>query len=263
MLCWRAGNSACCGTVTACYRQYKVDGVEMCRIADALRTVELPCVPTETAITGKDTQPPVSRREAVLVAASRLFASQGFVSLADVGTAAGIAAPRVYNHFASKHDLLVTALTRGTESMWLSLYHVLRTADGPADALDRAIDGYFSFATANPDLVRLQITEVLSVPPEQQEAVIRTWCEYSAELVALVQRARPGLSADRAWVLVLGAIGVINALIQLPDCVAGPRSARSPTPCCGADQDVTYSSRPQSPSSPGLGSLPVTSNAPG
>jgi AcrR family transcriptional regulator len=203
--------------VSVSYHQYKVDADQLCRIAEALRTVELPA-PEELPVGGRDPQPLVSRREAVLVVATRLFAERGFpsVSLADIGTAAGISAPSVYNHFASKHDLLIAALTRGTESLWLSLHHVLRTADGPADAVSRAVDGYLSFATANPDIVRLLLTELLNVPPEQQEALARTRHEYAAELVALLQRARPGLAADPAWVLVLGAVNVINALTQLP-----------------------------------------------
>lgn len=93
-------------------------------------------MPTESAVAGKDPQVPASRREALLAAATRLFAEYGYpsVSLADIGTATGIAALTVYSHFASKSDLLNDALTRYFESIWLSLHHILRTADGPSTA---------------------------------------------------------------------------------------------------------------------------------
>ncbi|MEV6609956.1 TetR family transcriptional regulator [Kutzneria sp. NPDC051319] len=204
------------------YHRYDISAAELRRIAQAMIAVELPAVVAEPVVEGCDPQPVVSRREAVLVAASRLFASRGSasVSIADIGEAAGIAAPTVYAHFVSKQDLVVAALSRGTESMWLSLHNILRTADGPADALDRAIGDYFSFATANPDLVRLLLTEVLNV--ETQE---RTRREYAQELVALVQRARPAVSVDFAGTVVLGAIGIINAMTQVAELRGRPEIA--------------------------------------
>ena len=196
------------------YHRYDVTAVELRRVADALIAVELPAVPSLSFVDGKDPQAVVSRREAVLVAACRLFASRGSssVSIADIAAAAGIAAPTVYNHFASKQDLLAAALSRGTESMWLSLHHILRTADGPSGALTRAVDAYFLFATENPDLVRLLLTEVVA-----DDSLDRDRREYALELVALLQRARPGLPADLAGTLVLGAVGVINAMTHVPE----------------------------------------------
>src|SRR5207249_4269750 len=62
-----------------------------------------------------------SRREVVLAAATELFAQRGYASvrMEDVGAAAGIAGPSVYEHFAGKADLLMATLTRGAE--WLQL----------------------------------------------------------------------------------------------------------------------------------------------
>jgi AcrR family transcriptional regulator len=200
------------------YYRSKVDVPLLCRISDALLAVELPAVPTESAVAGKDPQTPASRREALLAAATRLFAGCGYpsVSLADIGTATGIAAPTVYSHFASKADLLNDALTRYFESIWLSLHHILRTADGPVDALRRAVDSYLSHATANPDLVRLLLSEAVNLPIEQNEAISRTWREFAAELVALLRRARPELAADPAPAFVLGAISIINGMTLVP-----------------------------------------------
>ena len=204
------------------YHRYDVTAAELSRIASALIAVPLPLACSPSPLDGPDPQPIVSRREAVLVAASRLFAARGSsaVSIADIASAAGITAPSLYNHFASKQDLLVAALSRGTEAIWLSLHNVLRTAANPSSALTRALDTYFSFATANPDLVRLLLAEVLPIEP-----LDRSRREYALELSALLQRARPDLSADLAGTRVLGAIGIINALTQVPDLRGRPEIA--------------------------------------
>lgn len=52
-------------------------------------------------------------RERILRAAIELFGSRGFesTSMKDLASAAGVQAPAIYNHFASKEDVLVAAST--------------------------------------------------------------------------------------------------------------------------------------------------------
>src|SRR5438445_2224829 len=58
--------------------------------------------------------PPAPKREAILRAATDVFASRGFFNaqVADVARAAGIAAGTVYLYFRSKDDLLVSIFER-------------------------------------------------------------------------------------------------------------------------------------------------------
>src|SRR5581483_5743861 len=81
---------------------------------------------------------PASRREVILGAAIGLFAARGYaaVRMEDVGASVGIAGPSIYEHFAGKADLLMTALTRGAE--WLQL--------GMARALDGAVTAEHALA---------------------------------------------------------------------------------------------------------------------
>ncbi len=90
---------------------------------------------------GAAPQLPITRREAILAAATRLFDRYGYASvgLTDIGTAAGIARPSIYNHFPSKTDILVAALSRANESLWLALHHALTAANDVEDALDRTV----------------------------------------------------------------------------------------------------------------------------
>jgi AcrR family transcriptional regulator len=94
--------------------------------AEAIARVRLP-MPTGLPIPGRSTLTPASRRETLLAVAIRLFAQRGYpsVGLVDIGAATGIAGPSVYNHFASKIDLLVAALNRGTEVLWFGLHRAL------------------------------------------------------------------------------------------------------------------------------------------
>ena len=56
---------------------------------------------------------------AILNAAVRVFGSRGYhgTSVRDIAEAAGVSPGSLYNHFASKHDLLVVILERGLDNL--------------------------------------------------------------------------------------------------------------------------------------------------
>ncbi len=170
-----------------------------------------------TLIGGRDPQPPVSRREALLAAAVQLFAERGYpaVSLTDIGAATGITGPSIYNYFPNKHELLISALNRGNEALWLSLHHALADADGPLDALHRTLDSYILFAAANPDIVSVMLAETVHLPVEHREHYRRTQHEYVAEWVALLRRTRPDLDDSEARILVNAALALPNTLARV------------------------------------------------
>lgn len=163
-----------------------------------------------------DPQRPAARREVLLAGAIRMFAERGYpaVTLAEVGEATGITGPSVYHHFPSKLDLLVRALARASESVWLSLHQALRAADGAADALDRVMAGYVSFAVRNPDLITVLLAEGMHLPADDATRFRATQREYTLEWIALLHRARPELEPAEAATLVHAALAVINALVR-------------------------------------------------
>jgi hypothetical protein len=60
------------------------------------------------------------------------------VSLEDTGAAAGVAGvagQNIYNHFSTKHEILATAVKRGTERWWLDLAEVLASGQDNVDSL--------------------------------------------------------------------------------------------------------------------------------
>lgn len=105
-------------------------------------------------------------QEAILSAGAALFAEKGFsgVSVDDIGAAVGIAGPSVYNHFASKTDILVAAMFRGNERLWMDFNRAVADARDASETLRRVVLSYRTFAFANPDLVEILITEAAHLP---------------------------------------------------------------------------------------------------
>lgn len=180
-------------------------------------------VPTEPALPqplrepGAAPQLPASRREAILAVSIRLFDRHGYpsVSLTDIGTATGIAGPSIYNHFDSKTDILIAALTRSNEALWLALHHALGSADGVHDALERVLDSYVVFAVENPSSVSVLLSEVINLPDEQRDFYRRTQQAYVHEWVALLRRSRPHVTEPEARVLVHAVLALVNDLVRV------------------------------------------------
>lgn len=184
------------------------------RVARAVIGAPLPAAPAPVAPRGQGRLVPASRREALLAVAIRLFAERGYpsVGLADIGAAANIAGPSVYNHFDSKIDLLLAALNRGSGALWLNLHHVLADAATEAEALRGVVHGYTGFAVADRDIVSILVTETINLPADRREYTRRTQQEYVAEWVTLLRRTRPELDGTLARSLVHGALSVANSL---------------------------------------------------
>lgn len=155
---------------------------------------------------------PGSRREAILGEATRLFAERGFagVSLDDIGAALGIAGPTIYNHFASKLDIITTALNRGTSYLMMDLSEALAISEDPAAVLRRLIDSYIHLATAHPHIVGLLITESGHLPEGDQRQIRQIQRDYIAEWTRLLALYAPDADPTAARIRVQAAFTVIN-----------------------------------------------------
>src|SRR5438309_10831958 len=83
--------------------------------------------------------PPAPKREAILRAATDVFAGRGFFNaqVADVARAAGIAAGTVYLYFRSKDDLLVSIFERTMRDGLEDGRKMVAAVDDPAERLRR------------------------------------------------------------------------------------------------------------------------------
>jgi AcrR family transcriptional regulator len=196
--------------------------------AHAVVTAELPDDDTVLAPAAGSGLRPASRREALLGVASHLFAHRGYpsVGLDDIGAAAGIAGPSVYNHFASKADVLAAALSRGNEALWLGLHRCLARSDTPAQALPRLVAHYTEFTAEDPDAVAVLVSEVIHLPADRREEYRRVQRDYVAEWVALLRQARPDLDEPEARVRTHAALSLINSLSRIPHLGGRPGHVR-------------------------------------
>jgi AcrR family transcriptional regulator len=161
---------------------------------------------------------PVSRREAVLAAAVDLFKRDGYqaVSMEDIGAAAGITGPSVYNHFASKAELLSTALHRESEVLQFSLARTLAESSTAAGALRRMLGVYAELSRTRISAAPLLQKELAWLLPAEQEALRLVQRGVLAECAALLRACRPELDETEARVTVMAAMTPITVVPRLP-----------------------------------------------
>nr|WP_275410254.1 TetR/AcrR family transcriptional regulator [Streptomyces sp. SID14478] len=161
---------------------------------------------------------PRSRREHLLAEAIRLFSERGYtrVAIEDIGAALGIAGPSVYNHFATKADILVTALNRGWSYLLMDLGDVLATAPDVEEALGGVVRSYVTLSLRHPAIIGLLLTEARQLPEESQTTLLQAQREYLAEWTALVRAVAPAVSDTEGRHRVAAAVALVNNLMRTP-----------------------------------------------
>lgn len=159
-----------------------------------------------------------SRREIILVEASKQFARKGFtgVSMDDIGAGVGIAGPSVYNHFPAKSDILSAAVFRGDEWLRMDMNRVFAQAVDARDGLHRLLRSYCAFVFENPDLVQLLVSEVGHLPESDRHRGRALQHSYIAEWVHLVQQVHPGWDPISARIRVQAAQTIMNEIALIP-----------------------------------------------
>jgi AcrR family transcriptional regulator len=197
---------------------------ELCgELAELVRRVAIAGVPAE--FSGAAAEPrgpglmPVSRRDALLARAVDLFAERTYagVRVEDVGASLDIAGPSIYKHFASKSEILSTALERGAACLSMQAADVLATTSSPARALRALVRGYCDFTLAHPALIALMISETTALPEPSKDLVVDSARRYVGELAHLLRQVRPELSQAAANVHVQAVLMIPNNVTRLPE----------------------------------------------
>jgi AcrR family transcriptional regulator len=161
---------------------------------------------------------PRSRREALLAKAIQMFADHGYtrVGIEDIGAAVGIAGPSVYNHFATKRDLLITALERGTAVLFMDLAAIYADAVDLADALRGLIRSYARFTRQHHGVVGLLITDLDHLPEDLRRVSRQAQYDYVGEWVQLYLELNPDQDPIAARIRVQAALSIANDVARTP-----------------------------------------------
>jgi AcrR family transcriptional regulator len=157
-----------------------------------------------------------SRRRLLLAAAMRLFSDAGYtkVTTEDVGAAAGIAGPSLYNYFTSKQELLGTVITRGNAWLEVELERTLASTPVAADALRELLRSYITFAFDHGRFIDILVSEVNHLPDAERHRARQTQHAYVAEWVGLLCESRPELDPVRSRILVQAALTAANDMAR-------------------------------------------------
>lgn len=159
-----------------------------------------------------------SRREKILNTAIVMFAEHGYsaVGIEDIAARAETTGPNIYNYFPSKADLLVEGFGRGTEWLRRDLTEALEAARDHTDALHRLIRSYVTVTFANNQLIDLLITELGSLPGDEQTRARKLQHDYIGEWVHILRTVHRECGAVPARIRVQTWFTVVNDIARAP-----------------------------------------------
>ncbi|OBF21595.1 TetR/AcrR family transcriptional regulator [Mycobacterium sp. ACS4331] len=162
---------------------------------------------------------PAGRRERIIDAAARLFDERGFydVHIDDIAKASEMSTATLYQHVASKTEVLRLVLDRGAEGLLYVTADALAYAATPQETLDALISTYIQQAVGPYGrLMHILASDLLYLPEEEQQTLRNAQREYVAEWVEAIETLSDGLSTGDARALAQAAIGVVTDVTQNP-----------------------------------------------
>ena len=172
----------------------------------------MPAARTATrASTGRTRDP--DRKEKILRAAADLVARNGFhsVSMADIGTEAGITGSGIYRHFDGKAAILVALFDGVIDDLRRQERDILARSTDRRQALEELIAGQVELVVGNRQLAQVYHNEIHNLPEEDRSRLRRKQRLYLEEWVHLVGELQPSLDDAEARTLVHAAIGAIQS----------------------------------------------------
>ncbi|WP_431804394.1 TetR/AcrR family transcriptional regulator [Microbacterium sp. bgisy203] len=164
-----------------------------------------------------------NRRARLLDEAAALFAARGFaaVTTAEIGEAVGMSGPALYKHFSSKDAILTELLVDASERLLAGCREILAArgfgggrgldADAAASVLADLIVFHIGFATAAPDIIRIQDRELAGLGAEASHRVRSLQRSYVDAWDEVLAAAQPGLSDAERQTRLLGVFGLLNS----------------------------------------------------
>ena len=152
------------------------------------------------------------RTDAIVAAASRLFAERGYpgVSLEDIGAAVGVSGPAVYRHFSGKQALLGAVLVGVSERLFTGGSEVSAAAASEQQRMHDLIAFHVDFALHNAEVIRVQDRDLAHLSPDDRADVRRLQRAYIALWIDALGALRTE-STDALRLRVQACFGLINS----------------------------------------------------
>jgi AcrR family transcriptional regulator len=154
-----------------------------------------------------------ARKERILAAAADLVARNGYhaVSMADIGSAAGITGSAIYRHFDSKSAVLVALFERVIDGLLRDEQRIVQEVTDLRAALLKLIEGQVEFVVGDRELAQVYHNEINNLPEEDRRRLRRKQRLYLEEWVHLLDELRDDLGDTEARAVVHAAIGAIQS----------------------------------------------------
>ncbi|MFW0783927.1 helix-turn-helix domain-containing protein [Gordonia sp. CPCC 206044] len=162
---------------------------------------------------------PAGRRARIVHAASELFDARGYfdVRIDDIARASGLSVATLYQHFASKAEILQAVLEHGLHGLLFTTARALAEAQTPRSRLDALIGSYVDLVMGTTGrALRILGTDVIYLPDETRACIRELQGDHLAEWVDAICAIDPELGTADARAIAIATIGTITDMSQTP-----------------------------------------------
>jgi AcrR family transcriptional regulator len=155
------------------------------------------------------------RKERILAAAARLGARRGFqvISMADIGSEAGIVGSGIYRHFDSKTAILISMSELVMDRLEAGSAAILATARDPAATMSLLVRDHIAVAIQDRDILSIYHREAHTLPEDDWRRLRRRQRHYVEDWVHVYAQLRPDASDSELRLAVHAAIGAIQSIL--------------------------------------------------
>ena len=166
------------------------------------------------AVTRTRTRDP-DRKQRILASAAALCALRGFhaISMADIGSDAGIVGSGIYRHFDSKTSILVAMLDQVMTRLADRAAEIIATDGSPGQTLAELVKDHIAVAIEDRDVLAVYHMEAHNLPEDDLRRLRRSQRHYLEDWVHLLAPLRPDLADAELRLAVHAAIGAIQSTL--------------------------------------------------
>jgi AcrR family transcriptional regulator len=163
------------------------------------------------------------RREAIVSAAAKLFAAQGYpaTGIDEIGAGAGITGPGVYRHFENKNDVLAEVVGRAVDGAVTGMTGVVDSGVEGWAVVEGLVDNMLGRVLDDRDAWAVVVREQRHLDRASQRSLGRAHRSHLEAWVQALAAVRPDLSDEQVRVVVAGVLGVVTPFALRPGAPPG------------------------------------------